>query len=85
MSKKTPKSFLWKGKIYSDLSKAPPELLEVLTARGWHEPATNEPEFDATDAAGALAKENNLDLSKVKGSGADGRITKADVEKALAS
>lgn len=35
---------------------------------------------DATDAARKLAAERSLDLSEVKGTGADGRITKDDVE-----
>jgi pyruvate/2-oxoglutarate dehydrogenase complex dihydrolipoamide acyltransferase (E2) component len=37
---------------------------------------------NATEAAVRLAEENKVDLSDVKGSGADGRITKGDVEKA---
>jgi pyruvate dehydrogenase E2 component (dihydrolipoamide acetyltransferase) len=39
--------------------------------------------FDATDSARELASEAGLDLSSVQGTGADGRITKGDVEKAL--
>lgn len=35
---------------------------------------------DATDAARSLAAERGVDLSEVKGTGADGRITKDDVE-----
>jgi pyruvate/2-oxoglutarate dehydrogenase complex dihydrolipoamide acyltransferase (E2) component len=37
---------------------------------------------DATPSAEAYAKEKGIDLSTVKGSGQDGRITKEDVEKA---
>ena len=37
-------------------------------------------EIDATDSAKALAKENGIDLSSVKGSGDGGRITKPDVQ-----
>jgi hypothetical protein len=33
-----------------------------------------------TDAAEALAKEHKIDLSKVAGTGAGGRVTKTDVE-----
>lgn len=53
---------------------------EFAAARGW-EPV----EVDATDGAKQLAKENNIDLATVTGTGADGRITKADVEKAIGS
>lgn len=35
---------------------------------------------DATDGARELAAERGIDLSEVKGSGKDGRITQADVE-----
>ena len=38
------------------------------------------PSYDATDSAVELAAELGVDLSTVTGSGADGRITKADVE-----
>lgn len=37
-------------------------------------------EIDATDGALELALGNELDLSKVKGTGEGGRITKSDVE-----
>lgn len=37
-------------------------------------------EIDATEAALELAEELGVDLSEVEGSGADGRITKPDVE-----
>ena len=37
----------------------------------------------ATDAAVDLAQENDLDLGKVKGTGADGRITQPDVHSAI--
>jgi pyruvate/2-oxoglutarate dehydrogenase complex dihydrolipoamide acyltransferase (E2) component len=44
-------------------------------------PATSPPEepAEATDAAKALAAENNIDLSTVTGTGAGGRITQDDV------
>ena len=38
----------------------------------------------ATDSAIALAAENGIDLSEIEGSGADGKIIKADVAKAIA-
>lgn len=40
---------------------------------------------NATEDAVELAEANNLDLSKIAGSGAAGRITKRDVEKHLES
>jgi pyruvate/2-oxoglutarate dehydrogenase complex dihydrolipoamide acyltransferase (E2) component len=40
-------------------------------------------EVDATDSAKELAAEHEVDLSEVKGTGKDGRITKPDVEAAL--
>jgi len=39
---------------------------------------------DATDSARELAAERGIDLSDVEGTGADGRITKSDVEAASA-
>lgn len=85
--KRTPKSFLWKGKIYSDLSKAPSELLDSLRERGWYgnkatAESTEQPTFDATDGAVTFAKENNIDLATITGTGANGRIVKSDVENA---
>lgn len=41
------------------------------------------PSANATDAAKELAGAEGVDLASVEGTGADGRITKADVEKAL--
>ncbi len=38
-------------------------------------------EHNATDAAQALADERGVDLASVQATGADGRITKADVER----
>ena len=37
-------------------------------------------EVDATDAARALAKEEDVDLADVDGSGDDGRVLKSDVK-----
>jgi pyruvate dehydrogenase E2 component (dihydrolipoamide acetyltransferase) len=39
----------------------------------------------ATPVARRIAKENNVDLSRVNGSGADGRVRKSDVEAFIAS
>jgi len=41
--------------------------------------------IDISDAAAKLAKENNIDLNTVKGSGTHGTITKPDIEKAIAA
>lgn len=38
---------------------------------------------EATEAAQELAAEKGIDLSTIKGTGQDGRITKTDVEKAV--
>lgn len=42
-----------------------------------------EQKLNATESALILAEENELDLSKVRGSGKEGRITEPDVRKAL--
>lgn len=42
-------------------------------------------EVNATDSAKELAGKHNVDLNIVKGSGADGRIVKADVQAAMES
>lgn len=42
-------------------------------------------QVDATDAAVSLAAEHGIDLADVGGTGANGRITKGDVEAHLAS
>ena len=46
-------------------------------------PENKAAEPDITDAAADLAAEYGIDVSTVKGSGADGRITKGDVEDAI--
>ena len=38
---------------------------------------------DATEIAIKLAKEHDIDLAEVSGSGADGRILKSDIEKLI--
>lgn len=40
---------------------------------------------NASDKAKALARDNDLDLGEIEGTGANGNITKADVEKAIAA
>lgn len=40
-------------------------------------------DVDATDAATKLAKENNIDIASIKGTGADGRVTVGDVRDAI--
>jgi len=42
-------------------------------------------EVNATDAAIAAAEEAQLNLDSVEGTGVDGRITKGDVDKAIAA
>lgn len=46
-------------------------------------PENKAAEPDITDAAAELAAEYGIDVNTVKGSGADGRITKGDVEDAI--
>jgi pyruvate/2-oxoglutarate dehydrogenase complex dihydrolipoamide acyltransferase (E2) component len=41
--------------------------------------------FNATDSARQLAAEHNINLADLTGSGVDGRITKGDVELAIAA
>jgi len=43
-----------------------------------------EDKVNATDSAIALAKQHNIDLSEVEGSGSEGRILKSDVEVLIA-
>ena len=45
--------------------------------------AVAEPEPLVSDAIAEFAAENNVDLSKVVGTGKDGRIRKSDVEAAI--
>lgn len=48
---------------------------------GEPDPSVNQdPDVDATPAAEAEARKSDVDLSKVEGTGKDGRVTKADVE-----
>jgi len=57
-----------------DAESNDPEAEAVLLAR----------EFNATEAAAALAVENEVDLLDVDGSGAEGRITVSDVQQVVA-
>ena len=56
----------------------PTGAVEVVTEG----PEADEDQIDATDGAVAAADELGVDLASVVGTGADGRITKADVEAA---
>ncbi len=56
---------------------APAEQVEEA-----EEVETSEDDIEATEAAGRKAKELNVDLSSVEGTGQGGRITVGDVEKA---
>ena len=47
------------------------------------EEAEPEPEVNATDSAIELAEKNNVKVQQVKGSGAEGRVLKKDVEALL--
>lgn len=47
------------------------------------EPALEELEVDITGAAAELAKEHGIDVTRLEGTGKDGRILKGDVEKAI--
>lgn len=51
--------------------------------RAQTEPVAESAEIDATDSAKALAREHGIDLAAVAGTGANGRILKSDVEKAI--
>lgn len=56
---------------------------EVVSFGDKFELLDNEEPVVPTDAAVAYAKEHDLDLSKVQGTGKDGRITLPDVRTAL--
>lgn len=60
---------------------------ETPTGAPAEAPAPPEPEaksdVDVTDAARVLAEEHDIDLSRIEGSGKDGRVLKGDVEKAI--
>jgi pyruvate/2-oxoglutarate dehydrogenase complex dihydrolipoamide acyltransferase (E2) component len=62
--------------------EAAPDPDAVKAKDGAPEP-TKAPEIDATDAAADLAKKEGINLSDVKGSGEDGRITIGDVRDAV--
>ena len=50
-----------------------------MIERGWGFAPSAAP-IDATDSAIKLAEANGIDLSAVSGTGANGRITKSDIE-----
>lgn len=71
------KDELGEGGKFPDLSE---KNLDVYRAGS----AAQEPsEVSATDAAAKLAREHDLDLSAVEGTGENGRVLKGDVEDAL--
>lgn len=62
-------------------SIAPPSRAELKAA---HLAPDAPSEIVATESAIELAAEHGIDLSEIEGSGADGKIIKADVAKAVA-
>jgi pyruvate/2-oxoglutarate dehydrogenase complex dihydrolipoamide acyltransferase (E2) component len=54
-----------------------------IDAAGGREAREAQGDVDATDGARELASENGVDLREVEGTGADGRVTKGDVENHL--
>lgn len=54
-----------------------------IDAAGGRTMRESQDEVDATESARDLAKENGVDLREVEGTGADGRVTKQDVENHL--
>lgn len=62
------------------------EAVEVINKRmaAGGEPVAAESDVDATAAAAELAAEHGVDLETVEGSGVEGRVTKPDVEAAIA-
>jgi 2-oxoglutarate dehydrogenase E2 component (dihydrolipoamide succinyltransferase) len=61
-----------------------PEPAPEAAAEAAPEPAPAEPQGPLSPLVRKMARENNIDLSRVKGTGAGGRITKQDVEGYLA-
>lgn len=68
--------------------EAPAEVMEQITAPLANTPifgeATSDGRIKASPLARAIAKEEGIDLSHVKGTGDDGRIVKRDIEGAIA-
>lgn len=62
-------------------SQIPKKSLKWLLEDGTIE----EPTVEASDAARKLAEAEGIDLEDVEGTGADGGVTKPDVEKAIAA
>lgn len=56
-----------------------------IDAAGGRETREAQSEVDATESARELAAENGVDLREVEGTGADGRVTKGDVEDHLSA
>jgi len=59
--------------------------LAATPLAGWVETVKTAVVFNATDSARALAAEHNINLADITGTGVDGRITKGDVELAIAA
>lgn len=69
----------WKEKLH-DFLILEKENNEVTVEDVVKEVEKAKEELDATDTAVELAEEHGVDLTKVEGTGADGRILKSDVE-----
>ena len=70
------------------VEKKEPKVEEKVTAKEIKSAVKNpkpkkEPKFKASKAAIKLAKENGIDLTKVKGTGKEGSITVNDVRKVI--
>ncbi len=60
-------------------------LATELAAQAEGETAVKAVSFNVTDSARQLAAEHNINLADLTGTGVDGRITKGDVELAIAA
>lgn len=75
-------------KVEKKEPKKEPKVEEKVTAKdiksaGRKPKVKREPKFKASKAAIKLAKENGIDLTKVKGTGKEGSITVNDVRKVI--
>jgi pyruvate dehydrogenase E2 component (dihydrolipoamide acetyltransferase) len=67
-------------KMEEPLLESPSERVETSAPPAEEPAAATEPAGPLSPLVRKMARENNLDLTKVKGTGAGGRITKQDVE-----